>query len=137
MVSRINFLIAAGVVIAMALLLAGYYLIVTPVAAVAPRGAPYVLGVWVLISLGLAVSLLARLHGRLQASYAPTGGSPRRSLGFAGQALLYVGHIVVVAGIYRWISGNAGTELEAVVVAALIYAGGMAATLVDWRRSSL
>jgi hypothetical protein len=137
MTSRINFLIAAGLLILMALFLAGYYLFATPIAAVAPSWAPYVMGVWVLVSLGLVVSILARLHGALAARFAGARRGPQRPLGFAGQALLYMGHIVLIAGAFGWLRGETGIQPAVAGATLLIYIGGIAATLTDWRRSAM
>lgn len=136
MASRINFLVAAGILVATALLLAGFYLVAKPIAAMAPKSAPYVLGAWVLIALALAVSILAQLQSRLQGAYGAMHARAPGLLGLAGQTMLYCGHIVLLAGTYRWLS-DGGEFLPAVaVIAALLYAGGIAVTLADWRRRS-
>jgi hypothetical protein len=135
MVGRINFLVAAGILAAAVLLLAGL-LVSGGIATIATAAAPYVMGAWVLIALALLVSVLARLHTRLQATY---GAAPARAaglLGFAGQAMLYCGHVVLAAGAYRWLRDGGGFLPAVALVAALLYGGGIAAALTDWRRRS-
>jgi hypothetical protein len=134
MLSRINFLVAVGILAAIVLLLAGFYLVAKPTAAISPSWAPYALGAWVLIALALLVSILAQLHTRLQKAYGTIPARAPDSLGLAGQAMLYCGHIVVAAGAYRLLSDGSEFLPAVAVVATLIYAGGIAATLVDWRR---
>jgi len=134
MAGRINFLVAAGVLFATVLLFAGFYLVAKPVAAIAPNWAPYVLGAWVLIAMALVVSILAQLQSRLQGAYGAMHARAPGLLGIAGQAMLCCGHIVLLAGAYRWLS-DGGEFLPAVaVIAALLYAGGIAVTLAGWRR---
>ncbi len=134
MIGRINLLVAAGVLVAAALCLVGFYLVVTPIAAAAPGWADHAMGAWVLISLALMVSLLARLHGRLEKSYGPAQRGPQRPLGIAGQGLLYFGHIAMVTGAYRWSGGDNAFLAAAAGFTLLLYAGGITAMLTDWRR---
>jgi len=134
MVARINFLVATAILVAIALLLAGFYLVATPVAAIAPPWAGYLMWAWTLLSLALVVSIVARIHGRLGQLYGNARRAPQRSIGFGGQALLYVGHLLLAVSVYRWLGGVSSFQPDVAGVTLLIYAGGIAATLADWRQ---
>ena len=133
MVARINFLVATAILVAVALLLAGFYLVATPVAALAPCWAGHVMAAWVLVSLGLVVSIVAQVHGRLDQLLGAARGSPQRPIGFGGQLLLYAGHVLLLVAAYRWMRGP-GVEPDMAVLTLLVYVGGIAANLADWRQ---
>ncbi|MGH8629623.1 MAG: hypothetical protein ACREU7_02510, partial [Burkholderiales bacterium] len=98
--------------------------------------AAHVMWAWVLISLALVVSIVAQIHGRLGQLYGAARSNPQRPVGLAGQALLYAGHILLVAGAYRWLSGAGSFQPDVAGVMLLIYAGGIAANLAAWRRAA-
>jgi hypothetical protein len=137
MASRVNFLVAAGVLTAMILVLLGRLLIVVPLAWLAPDWASVAFGAWLLIGLMLVVNLLSRMQKKLEKM---AGGAQRRPpgrLGISGQALLYIGHILLLAAGYAWWSGEEGLRApESTALAALLYLGGIAAALTDWRHRS-
>lgn len=134
MIARINFLVATAILVGIALLLAGLYLIATPIAALAPSWAGYVMSAWMLLSLALVVGIVAQIHGRLDQLYGDARRSPQRPIGFGGQALLYAGHALLLVGGYRWLQGTSGFEAEIAAVTLVVYAGGIAANLIDWRQ---
>jgi hypothetical protein len=89
---------------------------------------------WVLLSLALVVSIVAQIHGRLDQLYGHARRSPQRPIGSGGQALLYAGHALLLVGAYRWLQGTSGFEADVAGVTLLVYAGGIAANLIDWRQ---
>ncbi|HWQ37188.1 MAG TPA: hypothetical protein VNM24_01060 [Burkholderiales bacterium] len=133
MFARLNFLLATALAIAALLYLVGRFVVVAFVGWINPRWTGYAAGAWLLISLMLVVSCLARIQARLEkvpASLREPTGAP----GIAGQVLLCAGHVVLGVAAYRWLEREAPVGLPGILAPALIYALGIAAVLIDMRR---
>jgi hypothetical protein len=134
MASRISLLLAAAILTVMALYFLARYLVVAPIAAIAPRWTPVVVGASILIALMLVVNIVARLHDRFAKLAVSTQRRPYGRLGVAGQSLICAAHIVLLASTYRWLSSTAiDPDMDLISLAGLLYAGGVAAILTEWR----
>jgi hypothetical protein len=134
-IARINFLLGAVMVLAMVMYLVGRFLVVAPAGWIDPQWASVAAGVWLLVSLMLVVSFMARIQARLAAMPAAVTHSTGM-LGLVGQALLVAGHLLVILAAYRWFAGTLTLNLPVVLLPAIVYALGVATVLLDLRRRS-
>jgi hypothetical protein len=132
-IARINFLLAAAMVLAMVLYLVGRYLIVAPLSWIEPQWASIAASIWLLASLMLGVSFLADIQKRLSTfpvRVVHSVGMP----GLIGQALILAGHMLIALAAYRWFNGTLTLHLLVVLLPAIVYALGVAMVLFDLRR---
>jgi hypothetical protein len=135
MIARINLLLGTALVIAMAMYLVGRFLIVAPVRWIVPEWSSTAAGIWLLVSLMLGVSSMARIQTRLAAMPAAVVHSIGM-LGLTGQALLLAGHILILIAAYRWFAGTLAVNLLVAILPAIVYGLGVIAVLMDLRRRS-
>jgi glucan phosphoethanolaminetransferase (alkaline phosphatase superfamily) len=134
MVTRINFLLGFGVLVAIGFYFAGKYLIVLPVSSIAPDWAKPIAGLLVLVSLALTVQILSTVVSGMEgvASYKDTGGPG--ALALTSQAAIICGHAGLgYVAVTFFTRERAVTELQVLVVAAL-YVAGIAIAIQEWRQ---
>jgi len=133
MLTRINFLLGFALLVAIGFYFAGSYLVVLPLASIAPNWVKPVAGLAILVSLGLTVQIVSMAVGGLSgvASYADTEGPG--ALALTSQAAILCGHAglgYVAVALYT--ADKSVTELQLLVVAAL-YVAGIAIAIQEWR----
>ena len=134
MLTRINFLLGFGLLVAIAFYFAVTYLVVLPLSSIAPNWVKPIAGIAVLVSLALTVQILSTVMNGMMgvASYTETDNSG--ALALTSQAAIVCGHAglayIAVAFISR---GKPVTELQLLVVAAL-YVAGIAIAIQEWRQ---
>lgn len=135
MFARINFLFALAAVAAIVFYLLGRFLVVAPVAAIAPQWTAYAAGVVTLVGLMLIVLTLAGAMRGLENITNAARPKPFGLAGYAGQISIVFAHLLFGACIYRALaSAGAGAGIETWTVVIVVYAAGTAAAFVDWRK---
>lgn len=135
MLYRLNFLLACGALVGIALCLLARYAVYAPLAAMLPESGSYLAGALLLICLMLTVLILAVTEGRLEALRLGRAHT-RRPLGIAGQAMIVIGHLVALFAAYRFLRGEDGQWAGVLALVVLLYVGGTAAAFTDMRRSA-
>lgn len=135
MFSRINFLFAVAALTVLVFYLVGRFVILVPLAAVAPAWAVYAGGAIVLIALALIVRTLSRVVANLEDLTNLARVQPSGFPGLAGQVSILFGHVSFGASIYLLIvSGGADSATRFWALAFVLYAAGVGSALLDWRR---
>ena len=134
MLTRMNFLLAFGLLVAIGFYFAGNYLIVWPLSHIAPTWIKPVAGVVVLASLALTVQILSSVMNGMMgvASYTDTDGFG--ALAVTSQAAIVCGHAglgYIAADFFS--REKPVTELQLLAVAAL-YLAGIAIAIQEWRQ---
>ena len=134
MLTRINFLLGFGLLVAIGFYFAGNYLVVLPLSSIAPNWVKPIAGLAVLVSLALTVQILSMVVSGMMgvASYTDTEGAG--ALALTSQAAIVCGHAgmgyTAVAFLF-W--ERPITELQLLVVAAL-YVAGIVIAIQEWRQ---
>jgi len=134
MLTRINFLLGFGLLVAIGFYFAGNYLLVLPLSSIAPNWVKPIAGLAVLVSLALTVQILSLVVSGMMgvASYTDTDGAG--ALALTSQAAIVCGHAgmgyTAVAFLF-W--ERPITELQLLVVAAL-YVAGIVIAIQEWRQ---
>ncbi len=134
MLTRINFLLGFGLLVAIGFYFAGNYLVVLPLSSIAPNWVKPIAGLAVLVSLALTVQILSTVVSGMMgvASYTDTDGAG--ALALTSQAAIVCGHAgmgyTAVAFLF-W--ERPITELQLLVVAAL-YVAGIVIAIQEWRQ---
>jgi hypothetical protein len=138
MISRMNFLLAVSMLTVLTFYLVGRFVLLELLLATAPALTPYFTAAYGLAALMLTVLVLAKTVIRL----APiTLAARNRKAGvhsLPAQATLCLGHVFVCFGAYTTFSAqDADSALWAYLLAALLYALGIAGAIFDWRKRAL
>jgi glucan phosphoethanolaminetransferase (alkaline phosphatase superfamily) len=134
MLTRINFLLGFGVLVAIGFYFAGNYLVVLPLSSIAPDWVKPIAGLVVLISLALTVQILSTVVSGMEgvASYKDTDGPG--ALALTSQAAIACGHAGLgYVAVTFFSRARPVTELQLLVVAALYFAG-IAIAIQEWRQ---
>lgn len=134
MLTRINFLLGFGLLVAIGFYFAGSYLVVLPLSSIAPNWVKPVAGLAVLVSLALTVQILSTVVSGMEgvASYKETDGPS--ALALTSQAAIVCGHAGLgFIAVAFFSGGKSVTELQLLVVAAL-YVAGIAIAIQEWRQ---
>jgi hypothetical protein len=134
MLTRINFLLGFGLLIAIGFYFVGNYLVVWPLSSIAPNWVKPIAGVAVLVSLALTVQILSMVMSGMMgvASYTDTDGPG--TLALTSQAAIVCGHAGLGYIAVAFFSGERPvTEMQLLVVAAL-YVAGIAIAIQEWRQ---
>lgn len=134
MLTRINFLLGFGLLVAIGFYFVGNYLLVLPLSSIAPNWVKPMAGLAVLVSLALTVQILSMVMSGMMgvASYTDTDGPG--ALALISQAAIVCGHAGLGYTAVAFFSGDRPvTELQLLVVAAL-YATGIAIAIQEWRQ---
>lgn len=134
MLTRINFLLGVGLLVAIGFYFVGNYLVVLPLSSIAPDWVKPIAGLAVLVSLGLTVQILSMVMSGMMgvASYTDTDGPV--ALALTSQAAIVCGHAglgYTAVAFFSW--KRPVTELQLLVVAAL-YVAGIAIAIQEWRQ---
>jgi len=134
MLTRINFLLGFGLLVAIGFYFAGNYLLVLPLSTIAPNWVKPIAGVAVLISLALMVQILSMVMDGMMgvASYTESDGPG--ALALTSQTAIVCGHAGLAYIAVAFFSREEPvTEVQLLVVAAL-YMAGIAIAIQEWRR---
>lgn len=134
MLTRINFLLGFGLLVAIGFYFAGSYLVILPLSSIAPNWAKPVAGLAVLVSLALTVQILSTVVSGMEgvASYKETDGPG--ALAVTSQAAIVCGHAGLgYIAVAFFFGGKPVTEMQLLVVAAL-YVAGIAIAIQEWRQ---
>ena len=135
MFSRINFFFAVAALAITVFYIVGRYLIVLPIALVAPVLAPYVAGAVILVALMLIVRSLSDTMSNFEVMTLSARSRPMRALGYVAQLCIFAAHILVVLGAWRLMPPeNPAAALPPLAIAVWLYAAGVFAALADWRK---
>jgi hypothetical protein len=131
MFTRINFLLGLGLTLLLLFYFGFRYLVVAPVAWIAPQWATPVAGIAVLAGLGFTVQILAQLIGTLSGA----GSYPQgpNAVALASQAAIVCGHGAVVAGASAWLRHGVPPGAWGLASIAVLYATGVAIGIVEWK----
>ena len=132
MLTRINFLLSFGLLIMIAFYFVFRFLLVAPVATIAPGWATVVAGAAVLAALGFTVQILANVMSGMKgvATY-PQGPN---ATAIASHAAFFCGHGALGYGLAAWLGDGRPLTTWGLALAGLLYAGGVAASTLEWRR---
>jgi hypothetical protein len=132
MLTRLNFLLGAGLLVLLAFYFAFSYVVLGPLSSVAPGWVRPVAGAAVLISVGLTVQILSMVMNGLAgvASY-ERGPGP---LALASQAALACGHGALGFAAAGWLKQGVPPADAGLLLVALLYAVGVALGVLEWRR---
>jgi hypothetical protein len=134
MLTRINFLLGFGLLVAIGFYFAGSYLVILPLSSIAPNWAKPVAGLAVLVSLALTVQILSTVVSGMEgvASYKETDGPG--ALAVTSQVAIVCGHAGLgYIAVAFFFGGKPVTEMQLLVVAAL-YVAGIAIAIQEWRQ---
>ena len=135
MISRINFLLAAAVLVLMVFYLLGRFLLLEAVVAIMPAAAPYFIAAYVLAALMLTVLLLAKSVIRLNSATSVARYRKSGALAVVAQALLVAGHATTVFAVYTSLASLiAGSVSWPWILAGLLYASGVGVTIMEWQK---
>ena len=135
MISRINFLLGAASLSVLVFFFIGRFLILEGLAAVAPSLTPYFTAAYILSALMLTVLILAKTVIRLNPATSVARYQKAGVLTGFAQVLLLSGHAFVLFSVWStFVPDNAAPVLWPWLFATLLYATGVAATILDWRQ---
>ncbi|HUU73742.1 MAG TPA: hypothetical protein VMW70_14025 [Burkholderiales bacterium] len=138
MIARLNFLFAVAFLTVLVFFFVGRFLILEGLMASAPSLAPYFTAAYALAALMLTVLVLAKTVIRLNpatsvARYRKAG----LRTGFA-QAILFLGHACALFALYTtFVSQPPEPASWPWLLAPVLFAAGVAVTIVDWRKRAL
>jgi hypothetical protein len=138
MIARLNFLFAVSILTVLLFYFVGRFVILQVILASAPALAPYFSAAYALAALMLTVLVLAKTVIRL----GPVSTVVRyRKAGMrsgVAQVALYLAHLCTLFAAYTMFSQqDVAAAWWPWVLAALLYAGGIAATMAEWRRLAM
>lgn len=134
MLSRINFMLGLGLLILIAFYFAGTYLVIRPLAGVAPAWVDPVAGAILLAACALTVQLLSMTMSNLRGIALYENSERPGVLAFASQAAIVFGHIALIYAAIGLRDGERPLgELQLLIVAAL-YLAGAAIAVYEWRQ---
>lgn len=132
MFTRINFLLGFGLMILIGFYFGFRYLVIAPVAAVAPDWVTIVAGAAVLASLGFTVQILAQvMSGMAGIATYPQGPG---GAAIASQAAFVCGHGALAYGLATWLGNGPPLTGAGVALVWALYLAGVATSMLEWRR---
>ncbi len=134
MLPRLNFLLGLGILVLIGFYLAGAYVVVGPLAQIAPGWAQFLAGAILLAAVGLTVQFLANAMTTLNGVVGYRAGERPGPAWFISQVALGLGHVGIVAmAIGLVVEDRPAPVLEVIVIAAL-YLVGVSVALREWKR---
>jgi len=134
MLTRINFLLGFGLLVAIGFYFVGNYLVVLPLSSIAPNWVKPIAGVGVLVSLALTAQILSMVMSGMMGVASYTGTDGAGALALTSQAAIVCGHAGLgYIAVAFFSGGKPVTELQLLVVAAL-YVAGIAIAIQEWRQ---
>lgn len=128
MFARINFLLGLGLLILITFYFAGVYLLIPPLAAVAPNWVKPATGIAILVAVGITVQLLSMAMTNLRGIALYAKSERAGVLVFISQAAIIAGHIgSIYAGSSLIIRGEPVADMPLLMIGALYFAGSVLA----------
>jgi hypothetical protein len=134
MLARMNFMLGLGLLSLIAFYFAGTYLVIRPLASMAPGWTNPATGIILLAACALTVQFLSMIMTNLRGIALYENGERPGALALASQAVIVLGHIVLLYAAVGLLRGERSIgELQLLVVAAL-YLTGAAIAVYEWRQ---
>lgn len=134
MLTRINFLLGFGLLTAVAFYLIGRFVVVRPLAALAPEWVGPAIGVFVLAALGLTVQILSMVQSGMNRIADPA------TVGYAttafSQTAIAFGHAGLAYALYGFLAGQEPVADTELALAAALYLAGVAIAIQGWRKKA-
>lgn len=134
MFTRINFLLGFGLLTAIAFYFIGSYVVVRPLAVIAPNWVGPAIGVFVLAALGLTVQILSMVQSRMDRVADPATVGPAATA--ASQAAITCGHAGLAYALYGLLAGSQPVADPELALAAALYVAGVGIAIRNWRRKA-
>lgn len=132
MLTRINYLLGFGLLVALLFYFGVSYLVIVPVSEIAPGWVRPIAGAAVLIASGLTVQILSMVMSSMAgvATY-PQGPS---AMAMAGHAAIVCGHGALGYALATWAGGGPAPSDPGLALTGALYAGGVAIGFLEWRQ---
>lgn len=132
MLTRVNYLLGFGLLVALLFYFGFRYLAIAPLSAFAPDWVKPVAGAAVLISAGLTVQILSMAMSSM-AGVATYAKGPS-ALAIACQAAIVCGHGALGYALASWLGGGVPPQDSGLALIGALYASGVGAGIIEWRQ---